>query len=137
MKTIYVANDGEQFENKEECIEYEKDQEKKYNLSEVIILNKKGEVLKTRNRAECYSACADAHYILVKSEEDYKKIQTINREAGYSDIFPRYNEKYEGKENVYAYEYMNRDCEWVDLNFLLQKVKEDIVDIKFLFDTAK
>lgn len=137
MKTIYVANDGEQFENKKDCLDYEKRIEENYNLTEAILFTRTGEVLKTRNRAECYSACSNAHYMFVKSEKDYDKIKAIFKEAGYSDIFPEYNKKYEEEGNIFAYEYANKDFEWVELHSLFQKVIEDIAKIKFLFDTAK
>ena len=137
MKTIYVANDGEQFENKKDCLDDEKRIEEKYNLTEAIFFTKTGEVLKTRNKAECYRACANAHYIFVKSEKDYDKIKIIFEEAGYNDIFPEYNKKCEEEGNIFAYEYTNKDFEWVELHFLFQKVTEDIAKIKFLFDTAK
>ena len=137
MKTIYVANDGKQFENEKECLDYEKRIEEKYNLTESILFTKSGEALKTRNKTECYRACVNAHYMFVKSEKDYNKIKAIFKEAGYSDIFPEYNKKYEEEGNIFAYEYTNKNFEWVELHFLLQKVIEDISKIKFLFDTAK
>lgn len=136
MKTIYVANDGEQFENEKECLDYEREVEKKYNLSNVVILNQKGEILKARNRLECYNALEWAHYILVKSEKDYNKIKVVGKEAGYADDFPDYNKKYEGQETIFVYDYMNDLGQWVNLDDFLQKVKEDIMRAKHLFGKA-
>lgn len=137
MKTIYVANDGEQFENEKECLDYEREVEKKYILSNAIILNEKGEVLKTRGKLECYNAVEWARYLLVKSEEDYDKIKAIIKEVGFSDELPDYNKKYEGREAVYAFNYMNDLSQWVLLDDFLLKVEEDIEHIKHLFDKAK
>lgn len=137
MKTIYVANDGEQFENEKECIEYEKKVGEKYNLSNALILNPKGEHLKARNRLECHNALEWAHYILVKSEKDYNKIKAICEELGFGDDFPVYNKKYEGHETIFAYEYMTDEGQWVNLDDFLLKVKEDIAEIKSFVEKAK
>lgn len=123
MKTIYESNDGKQFENEKDCLDYEKRAEKEYDFSEIVFLGRNGKIYKVENEADSHKVCAGIHYFLVKSEKDYNKVKTMYENAGYYDTFPEYNKNYEGKEAIYAYGY--EEDSWVDFKAFYEKMKED------------
>lgn len=132
MEIIYKANDGTQFNNEKECFNYERAMESRYDLSNVVLIDHWGNILKARNRAECYRAIEHAFYIVLKTEEDYKKIETINKEGGFTTKLPKYNKNCEGQETIFAYKYADTYGLWVNLNECLAETRAEIERIKTL-----
>lgn len=93
-KTMYVANDGTEFEDKEECLEYEGATKFSDVLSTVIFFSENGEIIPSSHDLHQFnSAYDDALFIMIPSSSNLKdeRIEKFSRDIMndlYGKVFP-------------------------------------------------
>ena len=118
-KTIYIADDGTEFDNEDECLRYES----KIALSELgdrILFfdeNRRPLELSCDNYEKCF-------YIVIKDESAISHFISTMEDEGYSEL----------PHSVGVYEYNTYTDKWVNLS---EKVANIINLIKELYDNAK
>lgn len=134
MEIIYRANDGNEFTNEKDCLNHEEKIAEEYDFSNIVMLDKEMEVLKTNTKDDILNAIDYVCYFSVETEKDYNKIVNLLKKAGYYDILPEYDKKYEGKQAIYVYDYeYGGTDEWVNFNEFCEKITENIVKIRQRF----
>lgn len=91
MKAIYIADDGREFEDENECLEYEKleNEKTKKLLSEIHAFNEKGEEIKVGNGAREYDIegmLMETFYVTFDSDEALHFFDDQQEYYGYPPI---------------------------------------------------
>ena len=84
-KIVYVANDGKEFDDKDECVEYETQTEISDILQSVTFYSEQGEVISFDNDINSFQvALDDAIFILIPSYLCDKRIKYFNDKVMYA-----------------------------------------------------
>ncbi len=112
MKTIYVADDGKQFDNEYECENYEF--QKSINTSSLIALDLDKKIIKLNetNIEDCY-------YVKISTEKDLKIFNKLSDYAGVSLA-----------NSVGEFYYDLNSYTWKNLNEEIEDLKERINRLK-------
>ena len=81
-KTVYVANDGKEFDDEDECVEYEAQTEFSDILQSITFYSEQGEVISFDNDINSFQiALDDANFILIPSYLRDKRIEYFNNKV--------------------------------------------------------
>lgn len=110
MKAIYIAEDGEQFSTKEECIKYENSLPK---IGKSIFLDDRGNIISICNQDDI------CEYVYVDSKQSYDIIEEYNNKYFYwcTTII---DNNYDANKGYYFYD--DDNDEWKQIEYEYEKI---------------
>ena len=115
-KTIYIAFDGKEFEDENECERYEsKELQNKYG-KDLLVYNEEGELLSFGN---VYCLCKESAYVVCKSEE---ALNFVNKMFSFNIANKIY---YKGNFPASFYYDFNTD-EWKEIEYRIKELQDEI-----------
>ena len=114
-KTIYIAFDGKEFDDKDECVEYESLAKAKEIGDDLLLYDKNGNRIKTIN----YTSAEKIDYIIVKSKKAYDYLEEQMYNCGLD--YPSFS----GKLPIYSY-YSYDKTKWCDIKDKIEDLQEEL-----------
>ena len=115
-KTVYVAFDGKEFEDENECERYESKKLKDKYGKDLLVYNKINELLPLDNH---YRLSQESAYVICKTEE---ALNYINKTFDYNGVNNIY---YEGNFPASFYYNFNTD-EWEEIALHIKELQDEI-----------
>lgn len=114
MKTVYIADDGKEFDSEFDCLDYEKELEIKNKNLKSRFWDSNGDCLSINNLDECIEK---GHYLECYSDEEADFIcDYAENKLG---IFPFALPPHEGK-----YYFDDNELEWIEFEKLYEKCQK-------------
>jgi len=118
-KTVYVANDGKEFDDEDECVEYEAQTEFSDILQSITFYSEQGEVISFDNDINSFQiALDDANFILIPSYLRDKRIEYFNNKV----MGELYGKEFPTATGLYRWNWDNE--EWISFTTETQQFAE-------------
>ena len=119
-KTVYIAFDGKEFEDENECERYESKELKNKYGKDLLVYNEKNKLLPLDDD---YRLCQDSAYVVCKSEE---ALNFLNRTFNYNRTNKIY---YEGNFPASFYYDFNTD-KWKEIEHRIKEWQDEIKELQ-------